>query len=375
MRSLRRPRPIVIPITVVRPGADEEALVLQVLRSGMLAQGPMVERFEGCCREMTGAAHAVAVNNGTSALTVAIEALGLGPGDEVITSPFTFVATLNAIIESGATVRFADIDAADFNMDPATLSTLVSPRTRVVMPVHLYGQSAPMDRIAPVADAAGAMIIEDAAQAHGAAIGGRPVGTYGMATFSFYATKNLQCGEGGVVTTNDAELAGRIRLLRNQGMRARYQYEVPGHNYRMTDLAAAVAIPQFARLPEIVAARATNAARYSEAFEGIEGLVSPRTCAGRVHAWHQYTLRILPTAKLGRDAFVEALGGFGIGAGIYYPRLVYDYDCFRGHPLVKVGDEPVAREVVTQVVSLPVHQHLSESEVDEVIDAVRSLLT
>jgi perosamine synthetase len=365
-----------IAITAVRNGPEEEALVLEVLRSGMMAQGPMVERFEARCREMTGAEHAVAVNNGTTALVVAIEALRLQPGDEVITSPFTFVATLNAILEAGATARFADIDECDFMVSPELVQAAVTERTKVIMPVHLYGQGADMAALASIAARVGAFVVEDAAQAHGASVDGRLVGTHGMATFSFYATKNLQSGEGGVVTTNDAELADRIRVLRNQGMRARYQYEVPGHNYRLTDLAAAVALPQFDRLAGIIASRQAHAALYNEAFADLDGVVTPVTKPGRTHTWHQYTLRITGAARLGRDELVAALNAAGVGAGIYYPKRVYDYQCFSGHPRVAVGDgHPVAARVAREVISLPVHQHLTAGECAQVIDAVRGALT
>lgn len=364
-----------IPITVVRCEDEEVALVNEVLASGNLAQGAMVERFEAGCREMTGAAHAVAVSNGTIALVVALEALRLAPGTEVVTTPFTFVATLNAILEAGATARFADISDVDFALDPARLGEVVSERTGAIMPVHLYGQPADMDPIAAAAASVGATVVEDAAQAHGARYGGRPIGTYGLATFSFYATKNLQCGEGGAITTDDADLADRIRVLRNQGMRARYQYEVPGHNYRLTDLAAAVAVPQFSRLDAIVAARSAHARAYSEAFADLDGLVTPTVVEGRTHVWHQYTVRVTEDARLSRDELVEALVARGIGAGVYYPRAVYDYECFRDHPQVVVeGGFPVAERVATEVVSLPVHQHLTPADRDQVVEAVRSLL-
>lgn len=364
-----------IPITVVRCEDEEVALVNEVLSSGMLAQGAMVERFEAACREMTGAAHAVAVNNGTTALVVALEALRLSPGDEVVTTPFTFVATLNSILEAGATARFADIADDDFNMDPARLDEVATDATRVVMPVHLYGQSADMDPIADTAARLGATVVEDAAQAHGATYGGRPVGTWGMATFSFYATKNLQCGEGGVVTTDDAELADRIRVLRNQGMRARYQYEVAGHNYRLSDLAAAVAVPQFARLDAIVDARSTTAAFYSEALADLDGLVTPEVKPSRRHVWHQYTVRVTSDAHASRDDLVAGLIDRGVGAGVYYPRAVYDYEPFLDHPLVDIGDGcPVAERVAQEVVSLPVHQHLSEADREAVVAAVRDVL-
>jgi dTDP-4-amino-4,6-dideoxygalactose transaminase len=334
----------------------------------------MVERFESLCVEMTGAKHAIAVNNGTTALVVALEALQLRPGDEVITSAFTFVATLNAILEAGATARFADIDSDDFNVSPTAVAAVVNDRTRVVMPVHLYGQPADIGQLADIANRNDVAIIEDAAQAHGARYLGTPVGkTAGQATFSFYATKNLQSGEGGVVTTDDDALADRLQLLRNHGMRARYQYEVPGHNYRLTEVAAAIAIPQFARLATIAAARASNADYFSRNLADLPGIVTPLTRPDRTHAWHQYTVCITEDCAVSRDEVLRRLNGAGIGAGVYYPRAVYDYACYRSHPRVVIdGGCPVAERAATEVISLPVHQHLTESDRELIVTGVRN---
>ncbi len=361
---------LVIPISKVVLGAEEEALVVQVLRSGMLAQGPMVERFEELCATMAGTDHAVAVSNGTVALCIALEALQLREGDEILTTSFTFVATLNAALESGATVRFADISETDFNMDPEHADALVTDRTAVLLPVHLYGQAADVESLERLASKTGAIVVEDAAQAHGATLRGRLVGSSGLATFSFYATKNVMCGEGGVITTNHADLAARMRVLRNQGMRGRYDYIVPGHNYRLTDLAAAVAVPQFSRLDSIIGTRRANAEYFGARLRGLPGIVVPQVLEGRGHVWHQYTLRITDEAPVSRDEVVQRLHHLGVGAGVYYPRLVHDYECFRGHPRIVSGDTPVASRVARQVVSIPVHQHLSEQERESVADAV-----
>lgn len=363
-----------IPISVVKNSPEAEALVLQVLRSGQLTQGAMVQRFEELCREMTSARHAIAVNNGTTALVVALESLRLQPGDQVITSAFTFVATLNAILESGATARFADIDPNDFNLTTASVAELVNDRTRVLLPVHLFGQACDLAPLTQLANTNSLAMIEDAAQAHGAEYNGVPIGsTSGQATFSFYATKNLQSGEGGVITTDDDALADRLRLLRNHGMKARYQYELAGHNYRLTELAAAVAIPQFANLAHITATRAANAAYFSDHLVGLPGVVTPTVHPGRTHAWHQYTLRVTADCANTRDEVVRRLNDAGVGAGVYYPRAVYDYDCYRQHPRVIIGPgNPIAAKVATEVVSLPVHQHLTESERDQIVAAVRA---
>jgi perosamine synthetase len=362
----------VIPISKVDV-RDAEPLVLEVLRSGSLAQGPMVERLEQAFAEVVGVPHAIAVNNGTTALVAALQVLDLRPGDEVVTSPFTFVATLNAILEAGATARFADIREDDFAVDPAAVEQLVGPRTAVLMPVHLYGQTADMGPLTDLATQAGLHLVEDAAQAHGAAYGGRSAGAFGTGCFSFYATKNLTTGEGGMITTADDGLADRLRVLRNQGMRARYQYEMAGHNYRMTDLHAAVGLPQVARAAEIAERRRRNAARLTEGLAdlaGAAGVTLPRELPGRSHVWHQYTV-LLPSAD-DRDRVIGKLTAAGVGSGIYYPRTVFDHDCYRDDPRVVAADVPVAESVARRCLSLPVHHHLSDDDLDTVVDAFRA---
>jgi dTDP-4-amino-4,6-dideoxygalactose transaminase len=364
----------VIPISQVSLPAGSEELVLEVLRSGQLAQGPLVERFERQFAELCGVAHAVAVNNGTTALVAALRVLELEPGDEVITSPFTFVATLNAILEAGAVVRFADIGEDDFNIDPDAAAAVVTDRTRVLLPVHLYGQCADLDRLGELVADHALTLVEDSAQAHGATIGGRAAGSTGLGCFSFYATKNLTTGEGGMVTTDDDHLADRLRVLRNQGMRARYRYEMAGNNYRMTDLQAAVGLPQLGGYAANVAARRANAAALSEGLTGIAGLVTPAALPGRGHVWHQYTLRVTADAAITRDQLADRLGDAGIGCGIYYPKLVFDYDCYRGHPGVSTAEVPVAQRITTEVLSLPVHPGLDADDIERIVDTIRSAL-
>jgi perosamine synthetase len=363
-----------IPITSVRLGPEEEAAALEVLRSGMLAQGARVAELEKRFAELQGAKHAVAVNNGTTALIAALQVLDLGPGDEVVTTPFTFVATLNAILETGATATFADILDEDFNVDPDAVAAAITPRTKVLMPVHLYGQMADMARIAPLASEHGLRIVEDSAQSHGATFEGKGAGSYDIGTFSLYATKNITTGEGGLITTGDDAVADRLRVLRNQGMRARYEYEMAGNNYRLTDLQAAIGLPQLERYPATVAARQRNAARLSAGLADVPGIVVPRQLDGRSHVWHQYTIRVTPEAGIARDDVVAALGERGIGAGVYYPRLLWDYDAYRDHPRVQRTDAPVAERVAQQVISLPVHNALSDADLDTVVGAVRDIV-
>jgi perosamine synthetase len=362
-----------IPITVVDV-KDAEPLVLEVLRSGVIAQGPMVKRFEDLFAEVAGVPHAVAVNNGTTALVASLQALDLKPGDEVITSPFTFVATLNAILEAGATARFADIREDDFCIDADAVAAAVGPRTKVLMPVHLYGQTADMAALMPLAEQHGLKVVEDAAQAVGATFEGRPAGSYGLGCFSLYATKNITTAEGGVITTSDDALADKLRVLRNQGMRARYQYEMAGHNYRLTDLHAAVGIPQLERLAEMTEARQRNAEVLSKGLADIPGLVVPSTLPGRSHVWHQYTVLVTEEASLTRDEFAAKLTEEGIGNGIYYPKVVFDYDCYRDLPTVITSGVPVASRVAQQALSLPVHPKLSDTDLETIVARVRKVL-
>jgi perosamine synthetase len=362
-----------IPITTVHFGKAEEELVLEVLRSGSIAQGPKVAQFENRFAELFGVSHAVAVNNGTTALVAALQVLDLQPGDEVVTSPFTFVATLNAILQTGATATFADIRAEDFNVDPASMAERITDRTKVLLPVHLYGQMADMGPLETLAEDNNLRIVEDAAQSHGATYRGRYAGSYGLGTFSFYATKNITTGEGGMITTNDAVLADRLRVLRNQGMRARYAYEMAGNNYRLTDLQAALGIPQLERYATIVKARQHNAERLIEGLADIPGIITPRQLDQREHVWHQFTIRVTDDARIGRDEFVQGLAERGVGSGVYYPKLVFDYDAFRSHARVKQSEVPMASKIVQEVVSLPVHTALSDADITEIVSAVRAV--
>lgn len=363
-----------IPISSIEFGEDVEREVLDTLRSGMVAQGPKVRRLEDEFAAMIGARHAVAVNNGTTALVAALEVQDLEPGDEVLTSPFTFVATINAILDAGATVRFADISEADFNLDPRQVEACIKDRTKVLLPVHLYGQSADMAALMPLAERHGLGVIEDAAQSHGATFDGRGVGTFGLGCFSFYATKNLTTAEGGMITTEDDAVADRLRVLRNQGMRARYQYEMVGHNYRMTDLQASLALPQMTRYGQQVEQRRRNAAVLSTGLKDVQGLTLPAELNSRGHVWHQFTVLVDEDSSIDRNELASSLTDAGVGSGIYYPRTAYDYDCYREHPRVIVEETPVASSVAARCLSIPVHAALSSDDVDSVVAAVRSAM-
>ena len=363
-----------IPISKVRFGFREKSMVMDVLKSGVVAQGPKVLQFENEFAAMCDAKHAIALNNGTTSLVAALQVLDLEPGDEVITSPFTFIATLNAILEAGATAVFADINEDDFNLNPESVEACITPKTRVIMPVNLYGQMADMEKIMVIAKKHNLRVIEDSAQSHGATQNGKKSGSFDLASFSFYATKNLTTGEGGIVTTSDDEIAAKLRILRNQGMKQRYEYVMAGHNYRMTDLQAALVIPQLRSYEKNVESRRRNAAYYSETLNGIKGLVLPEVKDGRTHVWHQYTLRITSDSSVSREKLAEDLTNRGVGHGFYYPKLVFDYDTYRSRKDVRILDCPVARKVVAEVISIPVHPYLSKRQRKKVSAEVRDSL-
>jgi dTDP-4-amino-4,6-dideoxygalactose transaminase len=354
-------------IPVARPDIDdaEIAAVTEVLRSGMLAGGRRVADLERRWAEFIGVRHAIAVSNGTVALMAIYAGLRLGPGDEVITVGHTFNATVSAILSSGATPVFVDIDPETYGMDPDALAAAVTPRTRAICPVHLFGLPADMDAVGEIAGRHALAIVEDACQAHGAEFGGRRVGSFGHGAFSLYGTKNMTTGEGGLITTDDDALADWIRLYRNQGMRERYRHEILGFNYRLTDVAAAIGLCQLDKLERNTLRRRTIAARYDEAFSDLP-VVVPTVPAGRTHVYHQYTLDVGP----GRDAIVADLAAAGVATGIYYPVPVH-----RQPYVLALGIDvhlPVTERIADRTLSLPMFPGLTDDEQAVVIEAVRA---
>lgn len=356
-------------IPISRPLVDSRAerLVLEVLRSGHLAQGRFVEELESRMTELVGSAHAIAVSSGTSALEMAVER-AITPGDVVITTPFTFAATLNSILRAGGRARFVDIDE-DFNLDIDALEAAIDPETTALIPVHLYGRPCDLDTLEQISARYGLRVIEDAAQAIGALSGDRPVGSSDLACFSLYATKNVTSGEGGVITTDDDDAALWLRTFANQGARVRYDYEMIGSNRRMTDLQAAIALPQLDDLKGLIEARRRNAQHLSDGLADLPGLVLPRDDPG--HVYHQFTIRVTSDAPVSRDALVANLQSAGIGASVYYPRVVFDYACYLNHPSVETQPVPFARQVAAEVLSLPVHPLLTPRELDFIVDRTR----
>ncbi len=358
-----------IPLSRPDIGPAEEEAVLQVLRSGMLAMGRKTQEFEEAWAAYCGVRHAILMANGTVAQEAVLRGLGIGPGDEVITVSFTFNATASVILQVGARPVFVDIRADDFAMDPDQVEAAVTPRTRAIMPVHLYGLMADMAPLEAIAARHGLTIIEDAAQAHGATYAGRKAGTFGPAMFSLYATKNLMTGEGGFATTDDDALADRIRLYRNHGMHVRYYHDSLGTNFKPTDLAAALGLAQLPRLDERTARRRQNAARLTA---GLAGYLTPTVPAGREHVWHQYTMRFPGE----RQRVIDGLTERGVGTLIYYPvpthRQAYLQAFMPGAADLPL---PVTDRLSEEVLSIPVRPNLTDEELDQVIEAVREVAT
>jgi perosamine synthetase len=359
----------VIPLSRPDIGPAEEEAVLGVLRSGMLAMGRKTQEFEEAWAAYCGVRHAILMANGTVAQEAVLRGLGIGPGDEVITVSFTFNATASVILQVGARPVFVDVRADDFAMDPDQVEAAVTPRTRAIMPVHLYGLMADMAPLEAIAARHGLTIIEDAAQAHGATYAGRKAGTFGPAMFSLYATKNLMTGEGGFATTDDDALADRIRLYRNHGMQVRYYHDSLGTNFKPTDLAAALGLAQLPRLDERTARRRRNAARLTA---GLAGYLTPTAPAGREHVWHQYTMRFPGE----RQRVIDGLTERGVGTLIYYPvpthRQAYLQAFMPGAADLPL---PVTDRLSGEVLSIPVRPNLTDDELDHVIEAVREVAT
>lgn len=352
----------VIPIAQPLIGDDEVDAVQRVLRSGGLAQGPEVAAFESEFAPHVGGVHCIAVNSGTSALHVSLLAAGIGPGDEVIVPSFSFAATANSVALTGAVPVFADIEPDFFALDPAAVEAAITPRTKAVMPVHLYGHPADMRRIGEICRTHGLLLLEDAAQAHGASLDGTPVGAFGIASsFSFYPTKNMTSGEGGMITTPGADVARMCRLLRNQGMEKRYANEVVGFNLRMTDIHAAIGRVQLRRLPEWNERRRANALFLNTHLRGVR---LPCTMVGAVHVWHQFTILVED-----RDRVAEELTARGVGCGVYYPTPIHRLESFR-----LSLDLPATERVAATCLSLPVHPNLAQSDLERIVETVNDVV-
>jgi dTDP-4-amino-4,6-dideoxygalactose transaminase len=353
----------------------------RVLRSGHFILGPEVAEFENECAAFLGAKHAIAVSSGTDAILVALMALGIGPGDEVICPTFTFFATAGCVARVGATPVFADVDPVTFNLDPVDAARRVTTRTKAIIPVHLFGQSAEMEPLLALAKKRGLAVIEDAAQAFGARHHGRPCGTMGdVGAFSFFPSKNLGgFGDGGLVTTNRDDLAEKIRLLRTHGAKPKYYHRVVGGNFRLDALQCALLRVKLPHLPTYIEARRRNAAVYDEQLGRLPGvartgasdpttarLVLPVALPHNDHIWNQYTLRVPGPGR--RNALKQHLSAAGIGTEIYYPLPLHRQKCFSHLPGLAL---PVAERFADEVISLPIFPELTEEERTAIVEAIR----
>jgi dTDP-4-amino-4,6-dideoxygalactose transaminase len=362
-------------ITISSPkvGKKEINLVTEVLKSGQLVQGPKVKLLEEEFIKLTNTKYAVATNNGTSALHSALYAIGITTGDEVITTPFTFIATANSILMQGGVPVFADIDEKTFNIDPKSIEQLINKRTKAILVVNLYGQSADYNEINRIARKHNLIVIEDAAQSVSAKFGDKTSGNLAdIACFSLYATKNLMCVEGGMVTTNNKDYYEKVKLFRHHGQSEtkRYFYHDIGYNYRLSDLHAAIGLCQFQTLEEMNKKRRSIANKYDKALKGLKGIITPYVDPLSEHVYHQYTLRITEDYKHTRDEFQDLLLENDIQTNIYYPIPLYEFDHLEMGLRSKL---PVTEKITKQVVSIPVHPNLSEQDVEKIINTIKSI--
>lgn len=356
-------------IHIAKPlmGPEEKQAVLDVLESGMLAQGPRVKMFEEAFAEMCGVKYAVATSSGTTALHTALLAHGIHQEDEVITSPFTFIASSNSVLFVGAKPIFVDIDPKTFNIDPNLIEAAITSNTKAIMPVHLFGLSAAMEPILDIASRHNLVVIEDACQSHGAINNGKKVGSFGTGVFSLYPTKNITSAEGGMITTNDVEVAEKARIIRQHGMRRRYHHDELGFNFRMTDVHAAIGLEQLKKLNKFNQARQANASYLSKHLQGVTIPFIPDGCE---HVFHQYTIRV-PDAD--RDEMIKYLRERGIGPAIYYPIPIHKQTYY----MQELGYEqtlPEAECAAEEVLSLPVHPALSQQNLDTIVTAVNGFV-
>jgi len=365
-----------IPINAPQIGKEEIEAVVKVLESCVLTSGlgagPKVREFEKAFSDFAGTKHAVAVNSGTAALHLALLAVGVSSGDEVIVPSFTFTATAETVVLAGAKPVFVDIDPHTYCVDPEKVEEAVTEKTKALLPVDLYGFPAEMELLREIADKHGLMIIEDAAQAHGAMYKGKPPGYFAdVACWSFYGSKNMTTGEGGMITTNNDELVEKLRCVRSHGEREKYMSVMLGHNYRMPEIEAAIGCVQLRKLPAFLEKRRKNAEQLTRRLRETEKLQLPFETQSHKHSWYLYTVRLKGSNAKSRDRLVEELNKSGIGATVYYPtpiHLMPYYHQFCGREL------PETERASQQVLSLPIHPGVSFQQIDHIADCVLELL-
>lgn len=351
-----------IPIAKPIVGSEEVKAVGEVLSSGMLVQGEAVKRFEDAFSSYLNVKNSVAVSNGTVALDLALKALDLQPVDEVISPAFTFIATANSILYQGAKPVFSDVDERTFNIDPEDLKKRITSRTKAVVGVHLYGQPFDINAIKQICDDSNIKLIEDCAQAHGAEYGGKKVGSFGIGCFSFYPTKNMTTGEGGMITTNDDAIASKLRLLRNHGDTGKYNHVLLGYNYRMMNLQGAMGQVQLKKLDEFNSKRIKNA-EYLNKNIRIKGLTPPFKAENVKHVYNQYVVKVEEDFPISREKLMDYLQSKGVGSAIHYPKPIYRQPIYREMGLDKEIC-PVAEDISQKVMSLPVHPSLKQEDLE-----------
>jgi len=359
-------------IPMVKPiiGDEEKSAIIEVMNSGMIAQGKKTEELEEKFAKLCGTKYAVAVNSGTSALHTAVHSAGIRPGDEVITTPFTFVATANSILMAGAVPVFADIDEETFNISPEEVKKKITKKTRAIMPVDLYGHPYDYRAVREISEKYNLRIIEDAAQAVNAELNGKKAGALGdIGTFSFYATKNIMCGEGGMLVTDNEKFAEESRIFRNHGQTGKYQYGELGFNYRIMDLQAAILLEQLKRVDWITERRMENAKLLTKGLDGVKGIYTPVIRNSAKHVFHQYTVKV-DGFRLSRDELMAHLKNKGIDCTVYYPEPLFAYSHLKRY---KNGNFPVAEKVCTQVLSLPVHPSLKREDLNYIIKTISDI--
>ena len=380
-----------LPFALPEIGDEEIAEVIDTLKSGWVTTGPKARRFEqdfAAFLDEPGI-EAIAVNSATAGLHLALEALGIGPGDEVITTTHTFTATAEVVRYLGADVRLVDIDPATLNIDPAAIEAAITPRTKAILPVHFAGLAVDMDAVLAIARHHGLKVVEDAAHALPTTHGGRLVGTLDsdITVFSFYANKTITTGEGGMAVTRDPALAARMKVMRLHGINRdafdrftakvpSWYYEIvaPGFKYNLTDIAAAMGIHQLKRAQGFQQKRAQLAALYDELLADLPLILPPRPAAGEVHSWHLYVLRLTDDTPIGRDALIEALYAAGIGCSVHYiPLHLHPY--WRERYDLQAADYPHSQHAYERMLSVPLYTRMTEDDVRRVAAALRQALT
>jgi len=362
-------------IPIARPFISDEEIeaVTDVLRSGILARGPRVKEFEERFAEYIGRKHAIATSSGTSALHISNLLMGVSENSEVIIPPLTFFATASTVLFCGGRPVFADIDPETYTLDPVSVERRVTSRARAILPVDLYGQTADYDAIQRIADENDLRIVEDACQAHGAVFNGKMAGSFGdISSFSFYATKNITTGEGGIVLTDDDQIAARARLLREHGEETHYNHVLLGYNYRMMEISAAIGIVQLRKMDEIVRRRQENARMLTEELENVKGLETPATGKGRVHSFYQYIIRVNKKSPVSREGLMEHLKKKGVGSRPSYPIPLYEQPVLKN--LRIAGQCPEAERLLPQLLELPVHPHVRAEDIQLIGKSVRECL-